>query len=46
MVVMTFTEPRSEAEMLNTIAMSHQVWPWFQTFVTPMAVVEARVVQR
>ena len=27
--------------MLNTIAMSHQVWPWSQMFVTPMAVVEA-----
>ena len=41
-VVTTLTEPRREAEMLNTIAISHQVWPWFQTLVTPMFMVEAR----
>ena len=42
MVAMKLTEPRREAEMLNTIAISHHMWPWFQMLVTPMLVVEAR----
>ena len=40
-MAMKLTEPRSEAEMLNTMAVSHQVWPWPQTLVTPMLAVEA-----
>ena len=41
MVAMKLTEPRSDAEMLNTIAESHQVWPCPQMLVTPMFAVEA-----